>query len=110
MEIVWSARAKRELKHIVEYIDYMFGRTYSNDFYDGLEHWTKQLEKYPEIGFPEPLLKEKKILYRSVIFSKHNKLIYYVCNGIIRIVDVWDMRRSPETLQRRITTKAKQNN
>lgn len=105
MEIVWSARAKRELKHIVEYIDYMFGRTYSNDFYDSLEHWTKQLEKYPEIGFPEPLLKGKAIFYRSVIISKHNKLIYYVSKDTIRIADVWDMRRCPETLQKRITTK-----
>lgn len=105
MEIIWSIKAKREIKHIVEYIDYMFGRTYSNDFYNGLEHWTKQLEKYPEIGFPEPLLADKIIHYRSIIFSKHNKLIYYIHKDTIRIADVWDMRRSPENLQNRIKTK-----
>lgn len=102
MEIIWSLRAKREVKHIVEYIDYMFGRTYSNDFYHGLECKTKQMEKFPEMGFPEPLLKDKRLLYRSIIFSKHNKLIYYIKNGVIRIVDVWDMRRNPEVLQNRV--------
>lgn len=104
MTILWSARAKRELKHIAEWLDYVFGKRAANLFADDVEYWTDILAKNPEIGHSESLLADKKIHYRSLIFTKHNKLIYYIKSESIYISDIWDMRRKPEILANRIRT------
>ena len=77
------------------------------DFIDGVEEYDDKLCKYPEMGAPEPLLKDrKKNIYRSLIVSKYNKVIYVVDdNHRVTIVDMWDMRREPSRLSGRIKTK-----
>ena len=105
MEIYWSPRSKRELKHIAEYLDYTFGKRVALAMVKETEVWTTRLSNNPELGSPEPLLSDKVIHYRSLIFTNHNKLIYYIKGNKIWISDIWDMRRHPEVLAKRIKSK-----
>lgn len=105
MEIRWSKRALDEWKHIAEYLDYEFGRHVAEGFESQTAYKEELLLKNPELGSPETLLADKRILYRSLIFTRHNKLIYYIKDNCIQISDIWDMRRNPEILANRIRTK-----
>ena len=55
-----------------------------------------RLKKDPFIGQKEDLLKDRKILYRYLIF-RNFKIIYTVdqLNGLIKIADVFDTRQNP---------------
>lgn len=105
MRIRWSQRALKEWKRIAEYIEYEFGLQVAEGFESQTVQKEELLLKNPELGHPEQLLIDKKIQYRSLIFTRHNKMIYYIKADEIRISDIWDMRRNPEILAKRITTK-----
>lgn len=63
-----------------------------------------RLEQHPKIGHPEPLLKHRKALYRSLHLLPHVILIYryYESSDTIRVVDIWDTRRNPDKLVQRL--------
>ena len=37
-------------------------------------------------------------LYRSIVATKYNKIIYFIDGDTIYIADLWDTRREPDTL------------
>ena len=53
---------------------------------------------FPEMGFVEPILKDKKPNYRAYIFE----LIYYIDNKntIIKIADIWNNKQNPNNLKK----------
>ena len=63
-----------------------------------------RVAKHPESYTPESLLADRKRLYRSCIIMDRFKIVHYYAKSsdTIHIVDIWDMRMSPENLQRRI--------
>ncbi|MBQ9669258.1 MAG: type II toxin-antitoxin system RelE/ParE family toxin [Prevotella sp.] len=103
-QIKWQRRAERELFNYLlkGYID--FGETTANRFAAQVAHINDHLSKFPETGYPEPLLSEKKKLYRARLLSKRFKLIYYYSESTdtVHVADIWDMRREPSTLAKRI--------
>lgn len=105
MRIIWSSRAKKELADLAQYLAEEFGNSSVERLIHDVQICSKRLSEYPEIGRPEPLLQDKSIAYRSLIFTHHNKLIYYLKGEDVRIADIWDMRRNPEVLAKRIRTK-----
>lgn len=106
MKCKWTRRAEKEYESIVRYICNEFGKKTAYDFIASIEYWDERISKYPEIGAPEPLLTDRqKFTYRSYIVSKHNKFIYTINNEEVTIVDIWDMRRHPDNLSRRIKSK-----
>ena len=105
MRIVWSSRAKKELRRIASYLAEEFGNSSIEKLILSTQQWSARLTSQPLIGRPEPLLADKTIEYHSLIFTKHNKLIYYLKGDEVRIADIWDMRRNPEILAKRIRTK-----
>ena len=64
----------------------------------------QDLSKWPTAGFPEPLLKGTAHLYRARHINKRYKLIYRYeeTTDIVYIEDIWDTRRNPESLKKRI--------
>ena len=81
-----------------------FGRTVAYDFLDSVDRQVNLLAEFPEIGKVEPLLKDRKLVYRSLVVHKFFKLIYYVNEKKQRIViaDLWDTRREPTAQAARI--------
>lgn len=107
MKCKWTKRAGNEYENIVRYIFNELGKKAACNFIDSIEYWDERIAKFPEIGAPEALLIDRrKYIYRSYIVSKHNKFIYTVnSNGEVTIIDIWDMRRDPNNLKKRIKSK-----
>ena len=53
-------------------------------------------QQFPSLGKIEPLLADRSRLYRSVVLTRQNKIIYYIQDDTVYIVDFWDTRREPE--------------
>lgn len=103
-EVKWQKRAEKELlKYLIDGFQ-QFGETTANKFMARVRFINEELGKYPESGFLEPLLKERKKLYRAYIINQRFKLIYYYAHksDTIHIVDIWDIRRLPSSLAKRI--------
>ncbi len=103
-QVKWQKRAEKELyRYLVKgFLD--FGETTANNFAEKVGTINKDLERFPEIGYPEPLLNDRKKLYRARHIISRFKLIYYYddVNDIVHIADIWDTRRDPYKLAKRI--------
>ena len=64
-QIKWQKRAEKELyRYLVKgFLEY--GETTANNFAAKVAKLNADLAKYPETGFPEPLLKGKKKILQS---------------------------------------------
>ena len=99
MQVKYNAKAT---KHICSTIDYYlehFGIQATTNLAHEIDEKIKTLKKYPEIGFPEPLLKDRYILYRATHIGRYHKIIYYVRGKTIRVAAFWDMRMHPNKLK-----------
>lgn len=102
MRIIWTDSAQRSQDAAADYIFDEFGAMSLHDFYDNLDKIESNLIAFSEMGKVEPLLRDRSILYRSVVASKYNKIIYFVEGDTIYIVDFWDTRREPKAQARRV--------
>ncbi|MCD7851947.1 MAG: type II toxin-antitoxin system RelE/ParE family toxin [Parabacteroides sp.] len=104
MNIVWDDDAKARLKEIVLYGVDNWGLKVAKAFYENIINIEERLTNNPGIGHPEPLLANRTFEYRAVIIQKNFKLIYRVDHEkeIILIADLWDTRREPRKLAKRV--------
>lgn len=102
MRIEWSSQALREWENTTRYIYNEFGRKAAEEFEKNIARWENRIAVNPELAHQEPLLKDRSRLYRGLVVSKHSKLIFYVEAEVIYIADLWDMRREPSRLYKRI--------
>lgn len=107
MKCNWTKRAMLEYKKVIKYVYDEYGLYSAQKFISSVEYLDSNLAKHPETGSPELLLANRaKYFYRSHTVGNHNKLIYIISkNGIVTIVDMWDMRRDPNRLANRIKSK-----
>ena len=70
MQIKYSAKARQHIGSTIDYYLDHFGRQAALNLAYDIDAKVKSLEKFPEIGFPEPLLKDKAILYRALIVGR----------------------------------------
>lgn len=103
-KVIWQKRAEKELFRYLVKGNVEFGETVANRFADEARRISEELAKFPEIGFPEPLLKDRKKFYRACHIQKRFKLIYYYAQSsdTVHIADIWDTRREPQYLSNRI--------
>ena len=103
-QVKWQKRTEKELyRYLVKgFID--FGETTANNFAEKVGAINKDLERFPEIGYPEPLLKNRKKLYRARHIISRFKIIYRydAVNDVVHVADIWDTRRDPDKLANRI--------
>ena len=102
MQVKYNKKAVQHISGTVDYYLEHFGLQAATNLAHEIDEKIKTLRKYPEIGFPEPLLKSRYILYRATIIGRYHKLIYYVKGNTLRIAAFWDMRMEPQKLQNRI--------
>ena len=103
-EVIWNKQAQQEWRSKLLYGLNEFGETTAIDFVRRTNHIIENIRKHPKIGFLEPLLRHKRKEYRTYLIVGPLKMIYYYVESsdTIRIVDIWDMRREPKRLSRRI--------
>lgn len=96
MKIIWTESAQQSQDAAATYIFNEFGAMPLIDFYKNLDEIEEDLSDFPELGRIEPLLQDRSKSYRSLVATKYNKIIYYVDDDKIYIVDFWDTRREPK--------------
>lgn len=107
MQVIIRATAQRQLDKAIEQGEQMFGVAVATKFYNRFMEFVKLLSDNSELGFPEPLLAGRQRKYRSIMINEHFKLVYYCDKNkdIIYIIDLWDTRREPQSLSKRIRGK-----
>ena len=102
MKIIWTESAQKSQDAAATYIFNEFGAMPLIDFYKNLDEIEEDLSDFPELGRIEPLLQDRSKSYRSLVATKYNKIIYYVDDDKIYIVDFWDTRREPKAQASRL--------
>ncbi len=96
LEIHWHKGAAAALHQIENYIFRRFGEKTRQEFMDEVYQSVVTLAEIPDLGKPDPLFAHRKLVYRSIIVRKLNKIVYYVKDDIVHIAAVWDTRREPK--------------
>ena len=96
MNLRWSYKAQKQQDAAADYIYQEFGEGALRKFHLKIDEIESKLVEFPEMGKKEPLLKHRTILYRSIVITKKNKLIYSVKKDCIFIHALWDTRREPK--------------
>lgn len=104
MQTIIRATARKQLDIAIGQGQQMFGAAVATKFYNRFMEYVRRLSTNTELGFPEPLLSGRRRNYRSLVINEHFKLIYYYdeSKDTVFIVDLWDTRREPQSLSRRI--------
>ena len=103
-QVKWLRHAEQELfKYLVIGFE-EFGAFTVNKFMEKVRRMNEELASFPEMGYQEPLLKERKKIYRTYHLNRRFKVIYYFAqkSDIVYVADIWDKRREPLSLAKRI--------
>lgn len=98
MQVIWTEQALSAWQETAMYILTNFGEQAQIEFYQNTLSLEKIITQMPQIGKVEPLLSHLPKLYRSIVVSYQNKLIYSIEDDDITIHDFWDTRREPKSL------------
>lgn len=101
MNIKVTRRFAKKWSEIVDATLDGYGRRQVVKNTERLEYLAKILQNNPKYGFPEPLLRNvTKHEYRSLLFFGPFKIVYYANASTVYLVDIWNMKMSPERLTR----------
>lgn len=102
--VLMEPKAKEQFLGSLDYCKQEYGERIAAKLIEKVELFTKRLAMNPEMGYPEPLLKDFPQLFRSYVIDKFHKVIYYVEEEIstIYIVGFWDVRREPSKLPKEL--------
>ena len=95
MKLLVHLEARNKIRLTAKYIYKTFGDKPRREFLAEIKETGKLLCSQPNLGIVEPLLSDSPIMYRSILVQKINKIIYWINNDVIEIVDLWDCRREP---------------
>lgn len=96
MRIKVADEAKTKILRTAGYIKDKYGKETSADFRNEILLIRRLLRENPETGPKEPLLSSAPVVYRSIVVNRLNKVIYWINDDVIEIVDFWDCRREPK--------------
>ena len=99
--------AERQITAASEYVEQVWGNVYKARFRQRVRHVIKLLRRNPNLGSAEPLLAQHTNLYRSIVATAQNKIIYTVTDNRIDIVAFWDVRREPTALVNELNNQTK---
>ena len=92
-KIIWSARAKHNLKVTLDFYFKRNGtKTFSTKLHSSIWKSIKLLEENADIGHQSDVLNIKNIIEGD--FS----IFYKIKTGTIEIITIWDNRQNPDNL------------
>ena len=102
MRLLWYADAVSDLNEIYDYYVLLNSRAAAM-LYNNILEDAEILNSQPFIAPVEPLLEDLPEEYRSLVVAKGRfKLVYYIENEVVFIVQVFSCRRNPERLKNTI--------
>ena len=105
MRVIWHPDAQNRLRQAVVYVQTEYGRKSSAKFIKEVYRSERLIAKFPYLGPAEPFLADAPVLYRSIVVNHLNKIVYWINNDVIEIVDFWDTRREPKKQAEQVITK-----
>lgn len=102
MKVIWIPFAQNEVRKTARYINKEFGKERRDQFINEVRNVSRLLSENPKLGKPEPLLADYTKMYRSYVMNNLNKIIYWIAENQIEIVDLWDVRRDPTSLTKQV--------
>jgi len=99
LTVYWSQLAEDKLEDIFHYYKFKASKRIAANLINGIIDFTIDLEKTPEIGQKEFLLKEREQDFRYLVY-KNYKIIYWINKNQkrIEIVNIFDTRQNPEKI------------
>lgn len=102
MEIVWTDTAKEDMELIYQFHS-KFNAAYAARLYNRILDETLILKSFPSIAPVEfKLLPENETIRALTVASGRFKVLYIAHNNKISITGVWDCRRNPKYLKKRL--------
>ena len=104
-QIVWREKAEQLFWALVENAAQEFGKTTAQRWQKERKAIEWRFERYPDSYPPEELLRSKDVLYRRChMMNRRFKIIYSYdqVEDVVHIMDIWDTKRNPSALIRRI--------
>lgn len=102
--VVWVDRARvvRRKLYIEGIVN--FGVFTALKFVRKIESIMDKLERFPKMGYREPLLEGQNLIYRAYHINKRFKIIYWFdeAEDMVVIEDIWDVHREPQNQKNRI--------
>ena len=102
MVVRWSGLAKETLLEILQYIERDFGVFVSQSVYERIMNHVRLLASFPFIGRVDDVHVhlEKQVRY---IVCEQSLVYYLIEEDVVLIIAVFDVRRSPQTVEHIIT-------
>ena len=99
LEVYWLELAENKLEDIYGYYSIKASKRVAENLINGIVDTTIGIEKQPEIGQIEIMLKHKKQEFRYLVF-KNYKIVYWINYNFnrIEIANVFDTRQDPEKI------------
>lgn len=102
-EVIWRPKAVASRIEILKYGKSEFGEIVARRLNEKIEECSARLKAYPDIGFIEPALIGRPIIYRSIMVNRRFKLIYFTTEiddiEYVEIVELWDTYMNPARLK-----------
>jgi plasmid stabilization system protein ParE len=87
-EVIWSAKAKKSVVEIGNYLTEHYGQDYADGVLNGIEQVVKKVAEHPTIGTPT----FKKNNIRRWKLNKYNYMLYSITTLGIVVKDVLSYR------------------
>lgn len=102
--VILAMRAQAEKRKLYLEGRLNFGIRVANKTAQKIEGIQKKLERFPGLGYREPLLEGRVNTYRACHINKRFKIIYWYdeMKDMVVIEDIWDMLRAPKNLITRV--------
>ena len=102
LTLYWSQHAEEKLEDIFNYYKQKAGVTTARKLVSSIIDCTINLNKNPEIGQREELLKSRKQNFRYLVYTNY-KIIYWINYNKERleIANIYDTRQNPDKMIQR---------
>ncbi len=97
VKIFWTDTAISQLKNIFDFYTENASIKVARKITKKIVDRTIQLEKNPNSGQEEPLLRKRKFNYRYLVEGNY-KIIYWVEENHAKIASVFDCRQNPDKM------------
>lgn len=101
IKVLWTDTAEQQLLEIFNYYTETVSINVAKKIVDEIVDETIYLEKHPNAGQEEILLKKRKFSYRYIVKGNY-KIIYWIEGEVVNIATVFDCRQNPKKLKRKI--------
>jgi plasmid stabilization system protein ParE len=104
-KIAWEDEPKLLLGQFVEYAAIEYGKSTALRWAKEVQSFENRVKSFPEAYPPEELLLGRSPLFRRRhLMNRRFKILYYYdeAEDVVHIVDIWDTKRNPSALIRRI--------